>query len=116
MGARADLLRPNLPTVGLVAIAVPLAKLRHEMPVISEGTQKWLTDGETHGCVAFMRRHGDVSVFVAANLTDKAVEFCAEGSGACATETLLAERGSLAADGTCRLGPWGYVVSANQTK
>ena len=86
------------------------------MPVFSEGTQEWLKDGEAHGCVSFMRRYGGVSVFVAANLTDRAVSFCVADGGRCATEMLLAENGSLAADGTCRLGPWGYVVSANQTK
>ena len=93
-----------------------LAKLRHEMPVISEGTQEWLKAGEAHGCVSFIRRHGDVSLFVAANLTDRAASFCVADGGKCATETLLAEGGSLAADGTCRLGPWAYIVSANQTK
>ena len=88
-----------------------LAKLRHEMPVFSEGTKEWLKDGEAHGCVSLMRRHGDVSVFVAANLTDRAASFCVADGGRCTTETLLAENGSLAADGTCHLGPWGYVVS-----
>lgn len=93
-----------------------LAKLRHEMPVISGGTQEWLKDGEACGCVSFMRRHDGVNVFVAANLTDRAADFCVADTGGCAAETLLAECGSLAADGTCRLGPWGYVVSANRTK
>ena len=110
-----------------------LAKLRHENPVFADGTQEWVTGGESQGALAFVRRLGDKAVFVAANLTGKNVEFkamereprsvAANGRAACPqaaadgalgitrpTTALLAERGELAADGTCRLGPWGFVV------
>ena len=94
-----------------------LAKLRHEMPVFSEGTQEWVTEGEAKGVVAFVRRLGDVAVFVAANLTDKAVEFNAGNvrpNGD--TEPLLSENGKLDPAGVCRLGPYGYVVLKQLTK
>ena len=88
-----------------------LAKLRHEMPVFSEGIQEWVTEGESKGVVAFVRRFGDVAVFVAANLTDKAVEFKAgnvrpNGDA----KARLSENGKLDSAGVCRLGPYGYVV------
>jgi glycosidase len=88
-----------------------LAKLRHEMPVFSEGIQEWVTEGESKGVVAFVRRFGDVAVFVAANLTNKAVEFKTGNvrpNGD--TEPLLSENGGLDSAGVCRLGPYGYVV------
>lgn len=64
-----------------------------------------------------MRRLGDKAVFVAANLTGKSVEFKATvgetpvvPSNGRKPGILMAEHGTLAADGTCSLGPWGYVV------
>lgn len=64
-----------------------------------------------------MRRLGDKAVFVAANLTGKPVEFKATldetpvvPANGRKPGILMAERGKLAADGTCNLGPWGFVV------
>jgi glycosidase len=91
-----------------------LAKLRHEMPVFADGSQEWVTDGEAKGVVSFVRRLGDVAVFVAANLTDKAVSFRMTGIRPIGEKPLLAEYGMLSGDGTCDLGAWGYVVWAVQ--
>ena len=91
-----------------LALMRTLSKLRHENAVFAEGTQEWITEGERQGAVAFVRRLGDKAVFVAANLTDKDVEFEAGVNGG--GSVLLAERGELGADGTCRLGGWGFVV------
>ena len=89
-----------------------LAKLRHEMPVFSDGTQEWVTDGEAKGVVAFVRRHGGTAVFVAANLTDKATAFKLDDIRPIGAKPVLSECGSLSGDGTCNLGAWGYVVSS----
>ena len=91
-----------------LALIRTLAKLRHENKVFSEGSQEWVTEGEKGGAIAFVRRLGDKAVFVTANLTRDDVKFKTgvKGGG----NVLLSERGELAADGTCRLGPYGYVV------
>ena len=91
-----------------LALIRSLAKLRHENKVFAEGTQEWVTAGEKDGAIAFVRRLGDKAVFVSANLTRGNVEFKADVKGG--GGVLLAERGELAADGTCRLGPYGFVV------
>jgi glycosidase len=90
-----------------LALIRRLAKMRHENPVFADGTQEWVTEGEAHGAIAFVRRFGGKAVFVAANLTDKDVCFKVGVKG---RGLLLAERGELVADGTCRLGRWGFVV------
>jgi hypothetical protein len=76
--------------------------------VFSEGSHEWVTEGEKAGAIAFVRRFGGKAVFVTANLTKGDVKFKTgvKGGGS----VLLSERGELAADGTCRLGPYGYVV------
>jgi len=91
-----------------LALIRTLAKLRHENKVFSEGSQEWVTEGEKEGAIAFVRRLGDKAVFVTANLTKGDVKFKTgvKGGG----NVLLSERGELAADGMCRLGPYGYVV------
>ena len=99
-----------------LALIRALAKLRHENPVFADGTQEWITGGEKLGAIAFVRRLGGKAVFVAANLTDNDVEFKAVTGGAPVVPVngrdarFIAERGELSADGTCRLGPWGYVA------
>ena len=93
-----------------------LAKLRHEMAVFSEGTQEWVTEGESKGTVAFVRRLGNVAVFVAANLTDKAVEFNVGNVRPTGdAKTLLSGNGALDSAGVCRLGPYGHVVILGET-
>lgn len=91
-----------------LALIRALAKLRHENKVFSEGSQEWVMEGEKEGAIAFVRRFGGKAVFVTANLTKGDVKFKTgvKGGG----NVLLSERGELAADGTCRLGPYGYVV------
>ena len=91
-----------------LALIRTLAKLRHENKVFSEGSHEWVTEGEKAGAIAFVRRLGGKAVFVTANLTRGDVKFKTgvKGGG----NVLLSERGELAADGTCRLGPYGYVV------
>ncbi len=96
-----------------------LAKIRHENPVFADGTQEWVKGGENQGALAFVRRLGDKAVFVAANLTGKSVEFKSTvgetpvvPANGHQPSILMAEHGTLAADGTCSLGPWGYVVVA----
>jgi glycosidase len=87
-----------------------LAKLRHEMPVFSVGTQEWLKDGETCGCIAFLRRMDGKSVLVAVNLTGAETSFRLKGNAGIKGRALLSENGTLDEDGTCRFGPWGYFV------
>jgi glycosidase len=87
-----------------------LAKLRHEMPVFSVGTQDWLIEGEASGCVTFVRRAGGKSVLVAANLTGTETSFRLKERFQSNGAALLSENASLEADGTCRFGPWGYFV------
>ncbi len=91
-----------------LALIRALAKLRHENKVFAEGSQEWVTAGEKDGAIAFVRRFGDKAVFVTANLTNKDIQFNAgvKGGG----RVLISERGELSADGTCRLGPYGFVV------
>ena len=94
-----------------LALVRALAKLRHERKVFADGSQEWVTEGEKDGAIAFVRRTGDAAVFVAANLTDKAVAFAAPGvSPKADAEPLLSERGNVAPDGSVTLGPWGYAV------
>ena len=93
-----------------------LAKLRHEMPVFSAGIQKWLNDGETCGCVAFVRQTDGKSVLVAANLTGEENSFRLKENFRSKGSALLAEKGALDADGTCRFGPWGYFVFEGDTE
>ena len=88
-----------------------LAKLRHEEAVFADGSQEWVTDGESQGVVAFVRRHGDRAVFVSANLRNGEAVFRAGGLRAKPGATpLLAEGGALSDDGVCRLSPYGFVV------
>ena len=91
-----------------LALIRALSKLRHENKVFADGSQEWVTAGEKAGAIAFVRRLGDKAVFVSANLTRGDVEFKADVKGG--GDVLLAERGELAADGACRLGPYGFVV------
>ena len=93
-----------------LALLRTLAKLRHEQPVFSDGSQEWVTDGESQGCVAFVRRMGERTVLVAANLKNDGAAFKAKHVRHGGEEPLLVENGSLSPDGTCSLGPWGYVV------
>lgn len=53
-----------------LALIRQLAEMRHGDPIWSEGTMEWVTDGEAHGIVAFIRQLGDRRMLVAANLTD----------------------------------------------
>ena len=87
-----------------------LSRLRHEMPVFADGSQEWVTGGESLGAVAFVRRLGGRSVYVAANLTDKPVSFDAGIKPASAGDPLLADGGELSPAGLCKLNPWGFVV------
>ena len=91
-----------------LALIRALSKLRHENKVFADGSQEWVTAGEKEGAIAFVRRLGDKAVFVSANLTNKDIQFNAgvKGGG----RVLISERGELSADGTCRLGPYGFVV------
>lgn len=93
-----------------LALIRSLAKLRHEMPVFADGTQEWVTDGEAQGAVAFARRLDGCAVFVAANLTDKPVQFAPSGVALDPSrKPMLAERFTL--DGqSVVLGPWGFVA------
>ena len=92
-----------------LALIRALAKMRHERKVFADGTQDWVTEGEAHGAIAFVRRAGGEAVFVTANLTDKDVSFTAPGVSPKAVP-LLAENGKVATDGAVSLGPWGYAV------
>ncbi len=98
-----------------------LAKMRHEDPVWSEGEMDWVTDGEAVGVVAFVRRLGNRRVFVAANLTAKDAAFkpmvrC-DGNVTpnplltTGAKRLLGERVEIRTDGTCALGPYGFVAA-----
>ena len=88
-----------------------LSRLRHEMPVFVDGSQEWVPGGEAKGVVAFVRRLGGTSVFVAANLKGVAAEFPTGGiRPAPGAKPLFSHDGELRADGACRLGPWGFFV------
>ena len=93
-----------------LALIRTLAKLRHEQAIFANGSQEWVTAGEDQGCVAFVRRLGGDAVLVAANLAGRDVTFRAEGLRPSGRRPLLAENGTLSEDGTCKLGPWGYVA------
>ena len=89
-----------------------LAKLRHENPVFADGTQEWITEGDSQGALAFVRRLGDKAVFVAGNLTSKPVAF-KPGNGVALDalqKPMMADRFKVDADGTVRLDPYGFVV------
>ena len=92
-----------------LALIRALAKLRPERKVFAAGSQDWVTEGEKHGAIAFVRRAGGEAVFVTANLTGKDVSFAAPGVSPKAAP-LLAENGKVAPDGAVSLGPWGYVA------
>ena len=94
-----------------LALLRRLAKLRHEMPVFSDGTQEWVTGGESEGTIAFVRRLDGRSAFVAANLKPSAIDFSAGWRTFGKNGLIVAESGALGDDGVCRLGPYGYVVS-----
>ena len=103
-----------------LALIRKLADLHHGDSVFYAGSHEWVTEGEEKGAVAFVRRLGDRVVLVAANLTDKDVDFKAligektlvpdEGT------MLLSERGELTSEGVCRLGPWGYIAIPARSK
>ena len=88
-----------------------LSRLRHENPVFADGSQDWMTSGETQGTVAFVRRLGDQAVFVAANLTSTPAEFPSGVEPVPGNPPLLEGTGEIGADGICRLPPYGFVVS-----
>ena len=94
-----------------LALVRALAKLRHEDKIFADGSQEWVTDGDEKGIVAFVRRLGGRSVFVAANMTDKDAEFKPAGVPLKpSARALLADRFSAGQDGSCRFGPWGHVA------
>ena len=94
-----------------LALIRRLAKMRHEQAIFSEGSQEWVTNGEKDNVVAFVRRLGDRSVFVAANLRPTEVAFVPDGVKLDpAKRPLMSENASVDQDGTCRLGAYGYVV------
>ena len=87
-----------------------LAKLRHEDPVFSEGSQEWIQAAEECGSVAFLRRLGGRIVLVAANLDGQGGAFQTGFVPASETASLLSDGGELCADGYCRLGRHGFFV------
>ncbi len=101
-----------------LALIRKLAKLHHDDPVFYDGAMDWVTDGESVGVVAFVRRLGDRRVLVAANLTGKDVAFRPVSRRAAerppcltpASRRLLGERVEIRADGTCVFGAYGFVA------
>ena len=89
-----------------------LAKMHHDDPLFYDGSQEWLKAGEEKGVVSFVRRLRGRAVFVAANLSNEPVAFKPDGNVRLdiANSPLLAERFKFDADGTCRLGAYGFVV------
>lgn len=88
-----------------------LANLRHTMPVFSEGTQDWVTNGEKDGVVAFVRRLGGTGVFVAANISGRSVSFSPDGVRLDASvRPLLSDGASVGEDGSCSFAEYGFVV------
>ena len=59
---------------------------------------------------------GGKSVLVAANLTGEETSFRLKENFRSKGSALLAEKGTLDADGTCRFGPWGYFVFEGDTE
>ena len=94
-----------------LALIRALAKLRHDDPVFYDGTQEWVTNGEAKNVVAFVRRHGDRAVFVAANLRPGTAEFIPDGVSLDAgKKPLLSENVKVEKDGTCRFGAYGFIA------
>lgn len=85
-----------------------LSELHHSNHVFFDGAMEWVTDGEAQNVIAFYRTLGDRKVFVAANLKNAAVEF--KVSGLKLVTTPILEHNFKVADGTCSVGPWGYIV------
>ena len=94
-----------------LALIRKLAKLHYEDPVFYDGTQEWVTNGEKKNVVAFVRRHGNRTVFVAANLRPKGAAFVPEGVKLnSAKKPILSENVKVEQDGTCRFGAYGFIV------
>ena len=94
-----------------LALIRKLVAMRHEDPVFYDGTQEWVTNGEKDNVVAFVRRHGDRSVFVAANLRPTDASFVPDGVKLDPKRRpMMSAFGSVGDDGSCRLGPYGFIV------
>ena len=95
-----------------LALIRKLSKLRHDDPVFYDGAMDWVTEGEAQDVIAFVRRLGDRKVFVAANLKAKDAAFKPGGVALKPdAKQLLGERVEIRADGTCALGPYGFVAA-----
>jgi hypothetical protein len=68
-------------------------------------------NGESKNVVAFVRRHGGRAVFVAANLRPTDAAFVPQGVKLDpAKKPILSENVQVEPDGTCRFGPYGFIV------
>lgn len=95
-----------------LALLRTLAKLHHDDPIFFDGSMEWVTEGEGQGIVSFVRRLGERTVFVSANLSENEVRFVPKGwTVACDATRLLNERYEVLADGTCKIGPYGFLVA-----
>lgn len=92
-----------------LALVRTLAKMRHEEAVFSEGSMQWVTEGEKENSISFVRQLGSRRVFVSANLKGKSASFTVLGLRQKA-KPLLVKDFRVKEDGTCTVGPWGYVV------
>ena len=94
-----------------LALIRRLARLHKEDPAFYDGTQEWVTDGESLGVIAFVRRHGGRAVFVAANLRPADAAFVPSGVKlGRQKQPILSENASVGDDGNLDLGPYGFIV------
>ncbi len=94
-----------------LALVRTLAKLHRDDPVFYDGAMDWVTDGEAKGVVSFVRRLGDRKVFVSANLTKDAATFKpGDLKIAPNAKKILAERYEILADGSCKVGAYGFIA------
>ena len=94
-----------------LALIRRLARLHKEDPAFYDGTQEWVTDGESLGVIAFVRRHGGRAVFVAANLRPVGAAFVPSGVRLDRQkQPILSESASVGGDGNLSLGPYGFIV------
>lgn len=94
-----------------LALIRRLAKMRHDDPIYSDGAHEWVTNGEEKNVVALVRRLDDRAVFVAANLRPVDVAFIPDGVRLNSSrKPVLSENVRVDADGTYRLGAYGYIV------
>ncbi len=93
-----------------MALIRTLSDLRHRDVLFQDAPMTWVTDGEEKGVVAFTRHADGRRAFVAANLTDKTVDFLPSGIKLKSSDKIILSSEYALHSSQVQLGPWGYVV------